>query len=53
MHIKDGATILTCKYQHKLGLNVRCKILCVSIDCSIQAEQTYRRFVYKSMFSAT
>ena len=41
VHIKDGATILTCKHQQKVRSNVHCEILCVSIDCSIHVEQTY------------
>ena len=38
VHIKDGATILTCKHQQKVRSNVHCEILCVSIDCSIHVE---------------
>ena len=52
MHIKDAATILTCKCQQKVRSSVHCKILYASIDCSIHVEQTYQTFVYKFMFLA-
>ena len=37
-------------YSHVSIIECHCKILRVSIDCSIHVEQTYRMFVYKSSF---
>ena len=37
-------------YSHVSIIECHCNILCVSIDCSIHVEQTYRTFVYKSSF---